>query len=83
MSDSDIGTRKDFTSWGLLEGRMAYGLETRIFVCWANMYNGWNLRFGGVALGRVCAQYTILYQIEMKHHKVNGSKGLLTYFIQV
>ena len=63
MSDSDISTRNDYTSWGLLKCRMAYRLETRKFVCWANMYSGWILRFGVVALGRVCAQYTILYQI--------------------
>ena len=63
MSDSDISTRNNYTSWGLLKCRMAYRLETRICVCRANMYKGWILRIGGVTSGRVCAQYTILYQI--------------------
>ena len=37
MANSDVSTRREYTSWGLLECRMAYRLETRMFVCRANM----------------------------------------------
>ena len=37
MSNSDISTRREYTSWGLLECRMAFRLETNMFICRANM----------------------------------------------
>ena len=37
MANSDIRTRRAYTGWGLLECRMAFRLETRMFVCRANM----------------------------------------------
>ena len=37
MANSDVSRRRENTSWSLLECRMAYRLETRMFVCRANM----------------------------------------------
>ena len=37
MANSDVSTRQAYTGWILLECRMAYSLETRMFVCRANM----------------------------------------------
>ena len=37
MANSDASGRREFTSWGLLECRMADRLETKMFVCRANM----------------------------------------------
>ena len=37
MANSDVSTRREYTGWSLLECRMAYRLETEMFVCRANM----------------------------------------------
>ena len=37
MANSDVSERREYTSWSLLECRMAYRLETRMFLCRANM----------------------------------------------
>ena len=37
MANTDVSTRRKYTSWSLLECRMAYRLETEMFVCRANM----------------------------------------------
>ena len=37
MANSDIRERREYTSWSLLECRMAYRLETQMFLCRANM----------------------------------------------
>ena len=37
MSNSDVSNRRKYTAWRLEECRMAYRLETRTFVCRANM----------------------------------------------
>ena len=37
MARSDISTRRQYTAWSLAECRMAYRLETRMFICRANM----------------------------------------------
>ena len=37
MANSDISTRREYTGWGLLECQMAFRLETRMFICRANM----------------------------------------------
>ena len=37
MARSDVRTRRSYTGWGLLECRMAYRLETEMFICRANM----------------------------------------------
>ena len=37
MANSDVSTRREYTSWSLPECRMAYRLETEMFVCRGNM----------------------------------------------
>ena len=37
MENSDVSERRAYTSWSVLECRMAYRLETRMFICRANM----------------------------------------------
>ena len=37
MANSDMSTRREYTGWSLAECRMAYRLETHMFVCRANM----------------------------------------------
>ena len=37
MANSDVSSRREYTSWSLLECRMAYRLETKMFICRANM----------------------------------------------
>ena len=37
MANSDVSDRRAYTSWSVLECRMAYRLETRMFICRANM----------------------------------------------
>ena len=37
MASSDVSTRREYTSWSLLECRMAYRLETQMFICRGNM----------------------------------------------
>ena len=37
MSNSDVSIRREYTTWRLEECRMAYRLETKMFVCRANM----------------------------------------------
>ena len=37
MANSDVSGRRQYTSWSLLECRMAFRLETKMLVCRANM----------------------------------------------
>ena len=37
MSNSDVSQKREYTSWSVQECQMAYRLETRMFVCRANM----------------------------------------------
>ena len=37
MANSDVSERRAYTSWSVLECRMAYRLETKMFICRANM----------------------------------------------
>ena len=37
MANTDVSERRAYTSWSVLECRMSYRLETRIFICRANM----------------------------------------------
>ena len=37
MANTDVSERRAYTSWSVLECRMAYRLETRMFICRANM----------------------------------------------
>ena len=37
MANSDVSERREYTRWSLLECRMAYRLETQMFLCRANM----------------------------------------------
>ena len=37
MANSDVSERRAYTSWNVLECRMAYRLETKMFICRANM----------------------------------------------
>ena len=37
MANSDVSSRKEYTGWSLLECRMAYRLETQMFICRGNM----------------------------------------------
>ena len=37
MANSDVSTRREYTGWSLAECRMAYRLETHMFICRANM----------------------------------------------
>ena len=37
MSNSDVSKRREYTGWSVQECRMAFRLETRMFVCRANM----------------------------------------------
>ena len=39
MARSDISARREYTSWSLQECRMAFRLETKMFICRANMPN--------------------------------------------
>ena len=42
MANSDISTRREYTGWSLTECRMAYRMETRMFICRANMPSMYN-----------------------------------------
>jgi hypothetical protein len=37
MANSDVSSRREYTTWRLEECRMAYRLETKMFLCRANM----------------------------------------------
>ena len=37
MANSDVSRRREYTNWSLLECLMAYRLETKMFICQANM----------------------------------------------
>ena len=37
MSNSDVSKRREYTGWSVQECQMAFRLETRMFVCRANM----------------------------------------------
>jgi hypothetical protein len=37
MANSDVSSRREYTSWNVEECRMAFRLETKMFVCRANM----------------------------------------------
>ena len=50
MANSDVSTRREYTAWSLLECRMAYRLETEMFVCRANMAT----MYGGDLTCRAC-----------------------------